>query len=116
MKQLLLISSLSLVVLPVYGADALPPLRVVAQNTADDLPPPRTTTRKPRPASSEVGPAETAPQASSADDLPPPPTTSSRKPRARGFRPTLKYGVDDLLLETGGLPDAAEADTYSTLR
>jgi len=115
MKQLLLISSLSLVILPVYAADALPPLRAVAQNTADDLPPPRTTTRKPRPASSEAAPAETAPQASAVGDLPPP-TTRSRKPRARGFQPTLKYGVDDLLLEAGGLPDASEADTYSTLR
>jgi hypothetical protein len=28
----------------------------------------------------------------------------------------LKYGVDDLLLETGWLPDAPEADNYSTLR
>ncbi|MDP3421558.1 MAG: hypothetical protein Q8S10_11620, partial [Thiobacillus sp.] len=34
----------------------------------------------------------------------------------RGFQPTLKFGVDDLLLEAGALPDAPEADSYSTLR
>ena len=55
------------------------------------------------------------PQASTTDDLPPP-AARSRKVAARGFQPTLKFGVDDLLLETGGLPDAPEADTYSTLR
>ena len=30
--------------------------------------------------------------------------------------PSLKAGVDDLLLEGGSLPDTLEADTYSTLR
>lgn len=64
---------------------------------ADELPPARPT-------------AEDA-----ADDLPPP-AARSRPASARGFRPVLKYGVDDLLLEAGGLPDAPEADTYSTLR
>ena len=49
------------------------------------------------------------------DDLPPP-TARSRKPAARGFKPVLKAGVDDLLLEAGALPDAPEADSYSTFR
>lgn len=40
----------------------------------------------------------------------------SHKPKARGFQPSLKVGIDDLLLEGGSLPDAPEADTYSTLR
>lgn len=117
MKRLLL--PLSLVVLPVYAADDLPPSRTAQQGVVieapDDLPPPRTTTRKPRVAPTEATPAEAVPESSAADDLPPP-TVSSRKAGARGFRPTLKYGVDDLLLEAGALPDASEADTYSTLR
>jgi hypothetical protein len=116
MKKLLLTLSLSLAALPAYAADELPPPRAVTQDTADDLPPPRTTTRKPRAMPSETAPAEaTPPQASPADDLPPPPARS-RRAVARGFQPTLKFGVDDLLLEAGGLPDAPEADTYSTLR
>lgn len=115
MKNMLLSLSLSLIVLPVYASDGLPPVRVDAQVTTEDLPPPRTPKRKPRAASTEAAPAVTGPMVNAADDLPPP-TARSRKPRARGFQPTLKYGVDDLLLETGGLPDAAEADTYSTLR
>ena len=96
-------------------ADDLPPPRATAQDTADDLPPPRTTTRKPLAMPAQAAPSEVTPQASTADDLPPP-TSRSRKPVARGFKSTLKFGVDDLLLETGVLPDAPEADTYSTLR
>ena len=115
MKNLLLTLSLSLAALPVYAADDLPPPRPVVQDAVDDLPPPRTTTRKTRVAPPETAPAEAAPQASAADDLPPP-TSRSRKAAARGFQPALKFGVDDLLLEAGGLPDAPEADTYSTLR
>lgn len=115
MKNLLLTLSLSLAALPVYAADDLPPPRTVVQDAVDDLPPPRTTTRKTRVAPPETAPAEAAPQANPADDLPPP-TARSRKAAARGFQPTLKLGVDDLLLEAGGLPDAPEADTYSTLR
>ena len=114
MKNLLLTLSLSLAALPIYAAD-LPPPRATAQDTADDLPPPRTTTRKPRAVPTEAAPAEVTPQTSPAVDLPPP-TARSAKPVARGFKPTLKFGVDDLLLEAGGLPDAPEADTYSTLR
>jgi len=110
MKKLLLTLSLSLVALPAYAADDLPPPRPVVQDAVDDLPPPRTTTRKPR-----AAPAEATPQAGVADDLPPP-TARSRKAAARGFQPVFKAGVDDLLLEAGGLPDAPEADTYSTLR
>ncbi len=120
MKNLLLTVSLSLAALPTYAADDLPPPRVIAQDAADDLPPPRTTTRKPRAVPAGIAPAESAAQQAAlpidtADDLPPP-TARSRKPTARGFQPTLKLGVDDLLLEAGTLPDAPEADTYSTLR
>ncbi len=115
MKKLLLTLSLSLAALPVHSADDLPPPRAVAQEVPDDLPPPRTTTRKTRAVQPADVPAEAMPLAGSADDLPPP-SARSRKPVARSFQPTLKAGVDDLLLEAGGLPDAPEADTYSTLR
>jgi hypothetical protein len=115
MKNLLLTLSLSLAALPVYAADDLPPPRTAVEDAVDDLPPPRTTTRKPRAAPPQVAPAEAAPQADPAADLPPP-AARSRKAAARGFQPTLKLGVDDLLLEAGGLLDAPEADTYSTLR
>lgn len=114
MKNLLLTLSLSVVALPVY-ADELPPPRATARDAVDDLPPPRTTTRTPRATPAEVAPAEVKSQVSTTDDLPPP-STRSRTPRARGFQPTLKFGIDDLLLEAGSLPDAPEADTYSTLR
>jgi len=115
MKSLLLTLSLSLAALPAYAADELPPPRTVVQDAADDLPPPRTTTRKPRAAAPETPPIEATPQAGASDDLPPP-AARSRKVAARGFRPTLKFGVDDLLLEAAALPDAPEADRYSTLR
>jgi hypothetical protein len=113
MKKLLLTLSLSLV--PFHGyADDLPPPRAATQESPDDLPPPRTTTRKPRVTQPETAPAA-ALQNGTADDLPPP-TARSRRPAARGFQPTLKFGIDDLLLEAGALPDSQEADTYSTLR
>ena len=115
MKKLLLALSLSLAALPVHAADDLPPPRTVAQDALDDLPPPRTTTRKPRAAQPESTPDGTTLQAGAADDLPPP-SARSRKPATRGFQPVLKAGIDDLLLEAGALPDAREADTYSTLR
>ena len=115
MKKLLLTLSLSLAALPGVAAEPLPPPRADVENAVDDLPPPRTTTRKPRAAQPDSAPVETRPQAGAADDLPPP-TLRSRKPVARGFKPSLKFGVDDLLLEAGALPDAPEADTYSTLR
>ena len=115
MKKLLLTLSLSLVALPVFAADELPPPRTTTQDAPDDLPPPRASTRKPRAASAEAAPAESMPKAASPEDLPPP-AARSRKPAARGFQPTLKAGIDDLLLEAGALPDAPEADTYSTLR
>ena len=114
MKKLLLTLSLSFAILPVHAADDLPPPRATVQDAVDDLPPPRTSPRKPR-VSLEAAPAEAMPQASAADDLPPP-ATRNRKPAARGFQPALKVGVDDLLLEAGGLPDAPEANSYSTLR
>lgn len=120
MKNLLLTLSLSLVALPVYAADDLPPPRITTQDVSNDLPPPRTTTRKPRAVPTETAPVETAPAQvaapiSTTDDLPPP-AARSRTPGARGFQPSFKVGIDDLLLEAGGLPDAPEADTYSTLR
>lgn len=63
---------------------------------ADELPPPRVSQ-------------------ATADDLPPP-TARSRKPAAKGSKPTLKLGMDDVLLEVGGAPDAPEADRYFSLR
>jgi hypothetical protein len=117
MKTLLL--TLPLVALPLHAADDLPPPRTVRQDVTidapDDLPPPRTTTRKPRGAPTEPAPDGAVPESGAVDGLPSP-TVRSREAIARGFRPTLKYGVDDLLLEAGALPDAPEADTYSTLR
>jgi hypothetical protein len=120
MKKLLLSLTLSLAALPVLvpssvlAADDLPPPRVAEPDTTDDLPPPRASTRKPTPAAVVTDPAAAGTAAlDPADDLPPP---SASKPRAHGFQPSLKYGVDDLLLEVGALPDATEADTYSTLR
>ena len=49
------------------------------------------------------------------EDLPPP-KSKVKKATIKAFTPTLKYGFDDVLLEAGALPDAPEADTYSTLR
>ncbi len=115
MKNLLLGLSLSLAAFPVYAADELPPPRASAQDATDELPPPRTTTRKPRVLPSEAAPVAATPQIGATDDLPPL-APRSRKPKARGFQPTFKVGIDDFLLEAGGLPDAPEADTYSTLR
>ena len=51
-----------------------------------------------------------------ADDDLPPPKSKVKKITAKTFKPTLKYGLDDVLLEAGALPDAPEADSYSTLR
>jgi hypothetical protein len=120
MKNLLL--SLTLAALPIlapgtgFAADDLPPPRAAAQDAQDDLPPPRTTTRKPRVAAHEAAPADAALPQSAPSDALPPPAAQPRKPSTHGFKPALKYGIDDLLLEAGGLPDAPEADTYSTLR
>ena len=97
------------------GQDSSPSRTTADQDVPDDLPPPRTTTRKPRPLPTEASPADSTQSVSTADDLPPPPPRS-HKPKARGFQPSLKAGIDDLLLEGGSLPDAPEADTYSTLR
>ena len=121
MKTVLLTLKLSLAALTILVlssesmASDLPPPRAVSQTPVDDLPPPRTTTRKPRVLPAEVPGTATHSQTSTTDDLPPP-SYRTRKPVARGFQPVLKFGVDDLLLETGVLPDAPEADTYSTLR
>lgn len=95
---------------PLHGAELIL-AQSGAQPVPDDLPPPRTTTRKPRPVEPDAPVPQTAAEA--AADLPAP---VLRKPAARGFRPSLKTGVDDLLLELGALPDSREADTYSTLR
>ncbi|MBU4499927.1 MAG: hypothetical protein KKG40_06920 [Gammaproteobacteria bacterium] len=121
MKNLLLTLTLSLAALPVLSthalaADDLPPARAAEPDAADDLPPPRMSTRKPRTVEAATVPdaaAETTTSLDPTDDLPPP---SAKKTYVRGVKPTFKYGVDDLLLELGGLPDATEADTYSTLR
>lgn len=51
-----------------------------------------------------------------ADDDAPPVKTAPRKVVKKVAKPTLKYGLDDVFVETGALPDASEADTYSTLR
>jgi hypothetical protein len=96
-------------------AGDLPPPRTEAMDIGDDLPPPRTTTRKPGTAPPEATPAATTLQAGAADDLPPP-AASSRKPAGQAFTPTLKYGMDDLLLEAGALPFTSQADAYYTLR
>lgn len=116
MKILLLTAGFSLAFLPTLATAQLPPPREAAQDAVDDLPPPRATTRQSRPAPDASPAAVSAPvPVSTADDLPPPRTTA-RRPVARGFQPSFKAGVDDLLLETGGLPDAPEADLYSTVR
>ena len=122
MKKSLLTLSLSLAALPllapaaVCAADDLPPPRALVQDAPDDLPPPRTTPHKPAATPAAV-PTDAAAVMSAApdpaDDLPAP---GSKKASARGFQPTLKYGTDDLLLEGGALPDATEANSYSTLR
>ncbi|MBT9539660.1 hypothetical protein [Thiobacillus sp.] len=119
MKKLLLNLTLSLATLPALlpahasAADDLPPPRAAEAGSADDLPPPRTSTRKPPAAAAGTTTAQAAVPLEGADDLPPP---GAKKAKPRSAQPTLKYGVDDLLLEAGGLPDATEADTYSTLR
>lgn len=51
-----------------------------------------------------------------ADDDLPPPKAKAKKFAPKAYKPTLKYGVDDVMLETGVLPDAPEADSYSSLR
>lgn len=103
--------SLAFAVFAAGGAHAAeePPPRAGAQEAPDDLPPPRI-----RPRKTPAAPPQAAPP-DAVDDLPPP-AARSRRSAARGFKPELKWGVDDLLLEGGGLPDAREADTYSTLR
>lgn len=57
-----------------------------------------------------------APPIVAADEDLPPPKSNTKKISAKAFKPTLKYGLDDVLLEAGALPDAPEADSYSTLR
>lgn len=113
----LLTAGLALACLPTFAIAQLPPPREAAQETVDDLPPPRATTRKPRAVPADAAPAAAATPAPAAvaDDLPPPRATA-RRPVARGFQPSIKQGVDDLLLEAGALPDAPEADAYATLR
>ena len=54
-----------------------------------------------------------------ADDLPPPQykaKSKAKKITTKAFKPVFKAGVDDVLIEAGALPDAPEADTYSSLR
>ncbi len=112
MKNVFLTLTLSCVALPflasgsAFAASDLPPPRDPSPLAVDDLPPPRHT--KP------IAADPATPQTSTTDDLPPPSLRSRRT--ARGFQPVFKAGVDDLLLETGALPDAVEADMYSSLR
>ena len=118
--NLLQTATLSLAALPLivsvpgHAASELPPPRTESAAPVDDLPPPRTTTRQPRIKPLEA-PAADAQSGATADDLPPP-TRRSRPAAARGHQPVFKLGVDDFLLEAGALPDAPEADSYSTLR
>lgn len=111
MKTLLLcLGALALVPVPLHAAEAQSRTAGV-QAAPDDLPPPRTrSSRKPT-----VTPASEAEPVLAVDDLPPP-TRQPAKAATRTYKTSLKAGVDDLVLEAGGLPDAPEADTYSTLR
>ncbi|NWG38478.1 MAG: hypothetical protein HXY27_00720 [Hydrogenophilaceae bacterium] len=126
MKTSMLLLGLLLAAVTVRAADDLPPPRAVPQDGVEDLPPPRATSRKPRVVPADAAPATatpatgaqpdvTAPSDTASKDLPPP-ARSGKKPVARGFQPSMKAGIDDFLLEFGGLPDAPEADTYSTFR
>lgn len=112
----LALGTLFVALAPFYTHAETPPAAAAASpQDPDDLPPPRTTTRKPRVAPGDTAPAAGAAQPGGADELPPP-AARSRKAATRGFQPTLKLGIDDLLLETAALTDAREADVYSTLR
>ena len=91
-------------------ADSLQPAQSGAQTAPDDLPPPRASARKSRPLPVEP---QSGGMVEAGADLPLP---APRVARAKGFTPGVKAGVDDLLIEFGALPDAPEADTYSTLR
>jgi hypothetical protein len=51
-----------------------------------------------------------------AEGGPPAAEAPARRTPERGFRPVLRYGVDDLLLEAGALPEAPEAEHSVTLR
>lgn len=116
MKSFLLLLTLAaLIPGQAFATGDLPPPRVTTQNTLDDLPPPRTTTRKPREMPVEAAPLPAAAQSRVVEDLPPP-AARNYSSRGRSYMAKLKMGVDDLLLEAGGLSDAPEADTYSTLR
>jgi hypothetical protein len=58
-----------------------------------------------------------APLLAAEEDLDlPPPKAATKKPAGKAFKPVLKYGIDDFLLESGWLPDTPQADSYSTLR
>ncbi|MBA3598071.1 MAG: hypothetical protein H0W40_11955 [Methylibium sp.] len=87
MKCLLLLT-LPLLMLPVHAADEPAPTRTPS----------------------------TAPADATSDDEPPAASRAKRRVATRSFRPVLKYGVDDVLVEAGALPDAPEADNSTTLR
>ncbi|MCU0922676.1 MAG: hypothetical protein MUF16_20540 [Burkholderiaceae bacterium] len=66
------------------------------------------------PAPMAVAQAASAMDAADADAAPA--AAPRRRAAAGGFRPSLKTGVDDVLLELGGFGDAPEADASATLR
>jgi hypothetical protein len=67
----------------------------------------------PPPAVAEPAPPALVAQAAEADDD----AGAARAPgQRRAPAPALRYGVNELLLEAGALPDAPEADTAATLR
>lgn len=110
MKSILLTAGLLALAPALLHAESVTVAQTGVQASPDDLPPPRARTRKPV-AEPQVASEPAAEDAGA--DLPPP---TRRAVRARGFVPSVKAGVDDLLVEFGALPDAPEADTYSTLR
>ena len=64
----------------------------------------------------EATPAPLAQAAQADDEAEAPARAAPRRAATRAFRPSLKYGVDDVLLEAGHFPRAPKADGSTTLR